>query len=381
MLSPEQIVAVARRKYPAYLRSLVTGQDIFPLEIRFGRPSPSADWELLQREIGALAESHHRFTVTWSEKSTRRWGVQRFPMRVCYEDADSFLADLGKGWEAKQVGRQIEVTRERCPSLVPWLAENAHKLAKHHEAWESLLRVCLYFQKNPAPNVFARQLPIEVPTKFIENNRAIIDELLRFLIPEASVLEAESFEERWHLKSEDSQIRFRLLDEDLKSEIGFPFVEATIPATALGDLRIEGAVCFIVENTKVFATFPKIRRGILILGSGKAAANLNGIPWLKENRAVYWGDMDDAGFGILSRLRTAFPHLESMFMDEQSRRTYANFEVPGKRDVGKFIPCLTEGERLAWQEVRGRDCLIEQEKIPQGDIHQMLHQLGCEVFG
>jgi hypothetical protein len=37
-----------------------------------------------------------------------------------------------------------------------------------------------------------------------------------------------------------------------------------------------------------------------------------------DGRVVYWGDCDEAGYGILSGLRSVFPHARSVLMDESS---------------------------------------------------------------
>ena len=58
MLHPDDIARLCQRKYPAFLKSFVTGEAFFPLEIRFGRASPTEEWDTLRREITALADAN-----------------------------------------------------------------------------------------------------------------------------------------------------------------------------------------------------------------------------------------------------------------------------------------------------------------------------------
>ncbi len=51
-----------------FLRSLVTGESIFPLEVPFGRPKPGDDFAKLNREIKALAEADSGYRLEWIDK-------------------------------------------------------------------------------------------------------------------------------------------------------------------------------------------------------------------------------------------------------------------------------------------------------------------------
>src|SRR5262249_42295755 len=91
MLRPDDIARLCQRKYPAFLKSVVTGDAFFPLEIRFGRPSTTEEWNTLRREITALAQANLGYRVKWDETNTRRWGRQKFPRRVWFEQEADYL--------------------------------------------------------------------------------------------------------------------------------------------------------------------------------------------------------------------------------------------------------------------------------------------------
>src|ERR1700721_2992303 len=96
MLSPSDIQHLCQRKYPAFLKSVVSGEQFFPLEIRFGRPSTTDEWEILRREISALANGKIGYRIEWSETNTHLWGRQKFPERVWFENENEFISALRK---------------------------------------------------------------------------------------------------------------------------------------------------------------------------------------------------------------------------------------------------------------------------------------------
>jgi hypothetical protein len=85
MLTPAEIKGMADRKYPGYLRSLVTGQSVFPLRIRFGIPSSTDEFSKLRQEVTALVTGNFGYTIEWKERDTRKWGRQKLPDQVRFD--------------------------------------------------------------------------------------------------------------------------------------------------------------------------------------------------------------------------------------------------------------------------------------------------------
>ena len=83
------------------------------------------------------------------------------------------------------------------------------------------------------------------------------------------------------------------------------------------------------------------------------------MPWF-----VYWGDCDEAGYGILSGLRSVFPHVRSVLMDECSWHQWKLLASPGRRDPSVRHDHLTDTERAALGLVLAGPWMSEQEKIP-----------------
>ena len=79
MLTPEQIREKAERKYPDFLRSLVSGNNVFPLRIRFGKPASDMDFATLKEATEALAAGNFGYTIEYQARNTRRGAHNNSP--------------------------------------------------------------------------------------------------------------------------------------------------------------------------------------------------------------------------------------------------------------------------------------------------------------
>jgi hypothetical protein len=368
MLAPEAIRRRAQSRYADYLRSLTDGTVFFPLPVRFGKPSPTEDFEKLRREINALTEANLGCQIEWVEINSRRWGKQRLPERVTFADENSYLRTLGKAKEAARFHENLALTRERCAALVPFLQERPLEVVEFAESWPGLLEVCCYLQLHPRPDLYARELPLSVDTKFFERHKSVLGRLLPLALPPTSIMESERFEERFGLRYDEPQIRFRLLDETLQSKLGIPFPDFALTLNVVRALRWRYLRVVIVENKMPFLTLPLSPNTIAIWGQGNAAALLHSVVWLRDCELFYWGDLDVQGLDILSRLRGAFPAVQSLMMDERTLKNCYALCHKGPPANVTLPPNLTESEKAAWDEIKTGNLRIEQERIPVADV-------------
>jgi hypothetical protein len=377
MLSPDEIQRLCERKYPAFLSSLVSGERFFPLEIRFGRPSTTDEWEKLRGDISTLARANIGYRIEWAETNTRRWGRQKFPTRVWFECEDDYLSSLRKRPEVQTFRTNLALTRAQCPELGTWLPSNAIRLADFAETWPDLLKVCRYFLSYPRPGLYARELPVEVDTKFIERHEGILRNLLDFLLPDSAKVEADRFEERFGLRYDEPLIRFRLLDPQLKLRLNLPVDDLAVPLSRFCAWNWTGLRVIVTENKMrtTFLTLPSAPDAIGIWGGGGAAELLSRATWLANCRLFYWGDLDVHGFHILSRLRRTFPQITSVMMDETTLDTFSRFIVAASESTYEMVSGLTAQEHRAYKRVQAGTLLLEQEKIPHSYAAQMLCRL------
>lgn len=378
MLSPEAILALLSARWRALLRAEAAGASAFPLRVPFGKPTPQSDFALLQSEIAALAAAPLPWTIEWGEVSTRRWGRQRWPVRVTFDSLDAVAAALGRSLELERFRAALAHSREQCPALEPWLQHCGDRILDHLEIWPGLLSVCRVFDQNPRPHCFPRQIPAPVSTKFIEQNTGILRSLLDCVLGDRAQLDRTGFYQRFHLRTEPPAIRFRFLDPALQQSCGWPAADCSISVPDFANLQGPIPRVLIVENRDVFLCLPVLPRTLAVFGSGKAAALLPLCGWLEAADLLYWGDCDEAGYGILSALRARFPALRSLLMDASAWTQWQHLAVPGRRDPSATHKFLTPSERAALATVQAGPWMLEQERIPPAAAEAALRVLLAE---
>jgi len=372
MLDPSEILEAASAKWPAVLRGEATGESLFPLQIPFGKPRGTDDFGVLRREIAALMSTAAAWCIEWDEIRTRKWGIQRLPARITFACVEDMAKTLHRSEELQRFREALQLAREKCPKLEPWLRARAHRIPEYLDEWSGLVDVCAFFDSNPEPRCFARQIPVAVHTKFIEDHTGVLRELLDVVIGDRVNGGSESFAGRFHLLIDPPQVRFRFLDEALRAEVGWPVSDCSVPAPIFARLEWKIPRLIVVENRDVFACLPQIPRTLAVFGSGKAASLLPPCGWMNSADVLYWGDCDEAGYGILSALRAHFPMLRSVLMDEMSWARWRHLAVPGKRDSTAQHDHLNASERVALKAVLAGPWMLEQERIPALEAERAL---------
>ncbi len=364
MLTPDKILSVAARKWPSLLRAEARGESLFPIRILFGRPLPTADFDVLRKDIESLAATPSVWRITWEEIDTRKWGRQRLPARLEFDSIEELAQALGRSDELQSFRAALLAARRQCPALEPWLRNCAHRIIQHLDEWDRLVAVCAYFHVNPRPQCYMRQLPVRVDTKFVEENAGILRELLDVVVGDAVDPMAATFAERFNLLIDPPLVRFRFLDEALREAASWPVLDCSIPAPSFARQQWRIPRVIVVENRDIFLSLPVIADTLAVFGSGKALSVLKPCRWIEHAHLVYWGDCDEAGYGILSGLRSAFPHVRSVLMDECSWHQWKHLASPGRRDPSVRHEHLSETERAALRLVLAGPWMLEQEKIP-----------------
>jgi hypothetical protein len=108
---------------------------------------------------------------------------------------------------------------------------------------------------------------------------------------------------------------------------------------------------------------PSLSETFALLGGGFGVSRLAAVPWLRECPIIYWGDLDAQGFQILSQLRSIFPHVFSLMMDEQTLQTFSSFHVEGTPSSARQLPYLTSEEHKLFLRLSEQKLRLEQERI------------------
>jgi hypothetical protein len=326
--TPDDLAAEVLRDWDAgrLLRALASGERSYPKELRFRGPTSR---ELAERfaevqpwiralEAGSKAARGHGYELTWSDVNHRLLGRNRVPSGAVVSSEEDAVALLRRADEVARFRRLFDDTTARFPALRPWLLDQPLRALEHAVEWDRVLAVLDWFCAHPRPGVYARQIEAEgVHTKFIEERRALLAELLDRVLPAEAVdfaagAGAAVFEARYGLRAKPALVRLRVLD---RRHIIAGISDLALPAAELAALRPAVERVFITENEINGLAFPDVPGSLVIFGLGFGLGRLGQVPWLADVDVHYWGDIDTHGFSMLDRLRATLPHARSFLMD------------------------------------------------------------------
>ncbi len=372
MITPEEIVKRGERKFYAVLREWLSGASFSPIEIPVGALSKNLTER--RQQIDGLRDQSKEvcgigYSLEWETVNMQALGKQTVPRYAIIANMEDYLALIRKRIVFDQFVADVFKIRQKFPVLETWIHARPQDVIEHHGKWHDLLVVCDYFVKNPSPNVYIRELPILVHTKFIEINNHVLRDLLDTLLPPDTInREAMDFNQRFGLKDKPALVRLRLLEEQLDWQYGIQVDDLSLPVDQIAYLlahHIRPKHVIIVENLINFLTLPKIANAVGLFGGGFAVHLLGDVGWLLNCNVIYWGDMDAHGFEILSDLRGLFPNTISVMMDQQTFDLYSDYVGRGVGSRSERFGNLTELESQLAQEIVEQGLRLEQEHIPQ----------------
>lgn len=388
MITPAEIRTKAARTYPRMLAAWLQDEQLagfFPLRLRARLLPIKNDVPATIAAVEALrsnskVERRWGYTIHWEQRRSRDFGHNQFPDRITIDTLDDLLRLADCQREFADTCRVAIRLREEFPDLAGWLASNIRTVHRLAGPLEGLIELTRFFLNNPWPDCYARQIPAAVDTKFVERHQSVLREWLDLLLPASAIQAGETkFELRFGLRDGQPHTAVRTLDFDLQMEFQLPFDEFSVPLRSLATLPVRNATVFIVENQLNLLTLPPFKRGIAIRGEGKAVTRLGKLEWLRENRVIYWGDVDVEGFQILSSLRSLFPgdNVRSIMMDRETLRLHAAFIVEGNAPANAEPPRLTDKERAAFLQCAEHRQRLEQEKISQVYVDERIRELAA----
>lgn len=380
MISPNEIRKDALRWYNDVLTASVQDQPFFPKEIRFGKIKPSdtlKNFRKIQSEVDALVQGSkdhigHGYCIEFVKRKDQKIGEQFFPSRIFFDNLTDYLKFVDKEEEYEAFSSVTNRVLTEIPQLSTWVVKRPMRVLENLEKWDDLIKVCKFFIQYPKPNVYVRELPLDISTKFIEENKAIIRTLLDILIEEHVRTEENNFERRFNLKVAEPLIRLRILDEQIASEYFCGVSDISIPQSQFNLLDLPCEKVFILENRTNFSnvynflTLPALKNSIAIFGKGFQINLLKDAGWLLNKQIIYWGDIDVHGFQILSQLRGYFPRAQSCMMDIETFLKFKHLAVTGaKTNCTELVNLnLDESHLYMYLSSLKENDRLEQEKIP-----------------
>lgn len=392
------------------LRELLDPSGVFPRRRTLKRPTAAAllsDYAAARAWAAELFAAHARaagpFTLETAEVGRNTVGSNQLPAAVVFASAQDEIAFAGK---AKDAARYVELAAGLAAldgAFRAWALRRPLKLLELGADALTAARVALWLRDNPEPGVYVRQLSLAgVHTKFVENHRRVIDELLDALVagtlsgdalsvdsgagdaaggngqvaevaPEPGSLlgqpaartPAARFAVRHGFLHPPELVRFRSLDP------GVPLLgdarDVTVPADAFGALSLPVTRVLITENLVNFLALPGQPGTLAIYGGGYGFSSLRDARWLRDCEVLYWGDLDTHGFQILDQLRAAHPHVRSVLMDEATLQAHRDAWGTEPSPSRSALTRLTGEEAEVYEALRtdayGTSVRLEQELI------------------
>ena len=397
MIGPAEIKERALRWWPEVLRAAVSGEVFFPRDIpRIGKvtsvKSP-AEAERVRGEHEALRPGEGKwFVLAWREVDSRRFGRQRFVERIVVPDLERYLSLTGRGLEYGDFLGAIRLITTHNASLRSWLPDNVLEVLQYTGEWPYLLAVVDYFAALPERHrYYIRELPVAVPTKFIEGRKKVLTSLLEHLGLGLSAEEraergvglgVKDFERRYGLKTAQPLVRVRLLDRAMARVQWNGLTDLSLPLDDFCRLDLPGIRRVIVlenkasySNLETFLTLPEMTGTAAVFGSGFAAGRLAGAGWLHDVELLYWGDLDAHGLQIVNQLRGHFPGLRTFLMDRATLEAHREYWVEATPSSAVALPHLTAEELALYDYLNDARVRLEQERISVGYVREVLRLL------
>lgn len=322
--------------------------------------SNAIDWVKSWREAGSGAAAAGgaglRDFVVWAERRWTSLGTQKVPDRVRLEGAPAVAAFARKGQHWARIERRAAALLSAFSTGEPFadcVRRNARAISELADKdFDRLLRVLRWLERNPDSGLYIRQLPVRgVDTKWVSKNHQLVERLFG----------AISGRESLGLAKPPVLVRVRFLDPALRPG---GLMDVSAPVAELAAMDASPQTVFVFENLESVVAMPPVAGSVVIHGSGYAVDRLARVPWIREGRVIYWGDLDSHGFGILNRVRAACMDVSTVMMDFATLTEFEDLcvdePVPNSGSLSHLLP--DELDVLEHLRVRG-NIRLEQERI------------------
>lgn len=374
MISPQEIRNQALKWWKSFLQSYLKRENIFPKTIdRIGKISSSSvrekinqlQFQLEELQNNSKEKLGYGYVINRENVNFRRTGIHSLPQSITFESAEDYIDFIGKRKDWNIFLKSSNLIHQEAPQLSEWVFNNPLSVIENNKIWTDLIKVCNYFLLNPKPDLYIRQLPIDLHTKFVEQNDGIIKSLLDYLIPEYRRAEFEkSLSKRYYLKYDEPTIRIRILDKELLIN---NLSDLRMPLTDFENLNFNCCNILIAENKMNFLCLPELPSTIAIWsGGGFMISYLRDIKWLNKKNIFYWGDLDTHGFVILHQMRSYFSHTKSVMMDINTFELFKGEGLVSGEIVNiEILSTLNTSEMETFIFLKENNLRLEQEKIRQ----------------
>lgn len=392
MINSEEIKKQCEKKYNSFLKNVITNDEsFFPLEIHGNKGKVTDDIIKRSAELKDLVEHCKEkvgvgYTLITENIETKKNGNQTSIKKIIIENEKDFLSFINKTLEVERFNNSLNLIKQNTKSFQlfndktfsDWALNHITDLCKKEEDefWKNILLCVNWFYKNPKSNLYIREIPLQIHTKFIENNFTIIQSFFTFDLQDGLKQKPVLFEIRPLCENTNT-------DEPKLTFLPKIFSLSSIDLDTLLKNNSMQSIkkIFIIENEMVFLSFPQIRNALCIWGHGYTALMLKDCDALNTKELYYFGDLDEHGFDILSKFRSHFCNTKSFCMDKITLKTFTKFRVASKKSPLVNVPeNLNDSEKDVFAILQQDKSFnrLEQERITNEYIQSELLKLNLE---
>lgn len=347
----------------------------FPLRMKLKRPSPrqmSECYQEVRQWISDLRKAKN-IRLEFETINHKILGKNNIPKEIWIDTMEDAVTLIGKQRGVEQFKIIVDSVANREPSILSWLARKPLKALEHSTGWPKLLSVVDWLMANPRPGIYLRQIDIPgIDSKFVEENRAILIELLDLCLQEDYIDRAATgsarFAQRYGFLDKPARVRFRVLDRKYSMLPGKYLQDITLDVESFKGLSPQIEHVWITENEINFLAFQELESSLVVFGSGYGLDLLFDVPWIQNCKTYYWGDIDTHGLAILDRARLHIPRIRSVLMDKET--LLAHRELCGEehsQNGADRLATLTADENALYEDLKnnvyGERLRLEQERI------------------
>ena len=342
----------------------------WPLELTLGIPTENQalkQFEDVRAWVSAWQSWNGVGSLSWSERRWRKLGTQPVPEKLLLAGPSEVAQWIGEADRWDRAEHRYKNLIGRWPQLAGKLPRYFAILADYSDGdYQRLIDILAWIEKNPASDLYPRQLPVSgLDSKWLERRKGLLADLVDNIRGESS--SEGDFYGRCGLRAPPQLIRLRILDESLRHGVG-GLCDISAPWEQLAELNLPVSSVFIVENLQSGLAFDDLPGSVVIMQLGYGVDVLGRLPWMTEAQCFYWGDLDTHGFAILNRARSYLPELKSVLMDEETLCSHQDLWVQEKDPhSAEILPLLTDPEQVVFQAIKlntwGQNVRLEQERI------------------
>lgn len=382
--------------------------DFFPLDImintsRFSDFLKEHSQEMAELFLYSKNKTGTGYSLEMESVNTRSNGRKSIIKRIYFADENDYLTFINVKSRVEDLKSALRVLAQDAilpiAELKVWAKNHIRELtAPQGETtrfWHSIAQCAIWLKNNKN----TKEIPLHISTEFIDTNKSLLQsftgeeiETKQFTPPaqepktseapdDQSVIDSVGNDNQPEIKTKPFSIRFRSLSTETPLKLGrLVPKEIALPLDDFVHLNQtsflkEITTVLIVNSETIFQTFPSFNHVLCIFGPDYAVNALKLCDWFGQVQIIYFGDISEHCFDVLSAFRNSWPKAESLCMDGNTWEKFFNFTENGAHLRNNAVPKnLSTSEKNTFLSLRltPEKSRLPQEKIPMDYAKQIL---------